>query len=834
MSIKCVTAIKNAFPRLDEKDVKQLAEELQEALARGSDKGQSPDMVIREEVLKLAKRLEHNIAIERRNRALNFLSETRAFNYVTTTWGDDLAKGFETLLVGMQSGRAGTRNSVAALQRGLVNKYIGAFLSDLTKYNLHKIVSSRQFDKELFEVSWILGEKGDVSSYPKEVVDTAKIINKHTEIMRREANAAGADIGKLAGWLIKQTHNKSRIKKAGQDEWVAYVSERLDFEKTMPDLAPENRVKVLRKLYKRFALGEHIKSTGPVKTGFKSIGNVAKSLSHERVLYFKDGTSAYDYHSKFGDGSVSDSLMGSFLRMGETTAMMRFFGPNARTTIDNIYKRLQKKLETEDAPDAVTQQANLSKKYEFAKKAIIPNLDGSSRIVGSQIAASVFAGVRLSQIMSKLGMATVSAFTDLPIYASEVSYQGGNFMGALGQAASGLIKGIGQKRSAEELQILSELNVLAQGLAETVSPRYDMADAMPGTIQKLTAQFMKLNALQWWTDRLRTTFALGSAHRLGLNKNVSYGKLNKELARALGLFGIDAPRWDLIRKGTTREADGKAYLTTESIRELPDAEVAKYLRKIKIEPTKTLIERTKTELADQLGSYYEDRAAHAVIESDAKTRSWLHQGTKPGTWTGEALRTLTLFKSFPTAVLQKVIGRELYGRSEQTKLKDILQNGNGELAGLARVMVSTTVAGYIAMTTKDLLKNKTPKDITKAPGKILLASMLQGGALGIYGDFLFGDMRTRYGGNVVTTLAGPGVQLGADLYDLMAEVVFGDKAGQKAVKLLKNNLPYGNLPPTVALNQMFFWDWSNQINPGYAFRAEQRLKREYGQTLLIK
>ena len=78
------------------------------------------------------------------------------------------------------------------------------------------------------------------------------------------------------------------------------------------------------------------------------------------------------------------------------------------------------------------------------------------------------------------------------------------------------------------------------------------------------------------------------------------------------------------------------------------------------------------------------------------------------------------------------------------------------------------------------------------------------------------------------------MQLGADVIDLMYEVVKGDKAGQKAAKLLKNNLPYGNLPPTVALNQMFFWDWSNQINPGYAFRAEQRLKSEYGQTLLIK
>src|SRR3546814_1332648 len=57
------------------------------------------------------------------------------------------------------------------------------------------------------------------------------------------------------------------------------------------------------------------------------------------------------------------------------------------------------------------------------------------------------------------------------------------------------------------------------------------------------------------------------------------------------------------------------------------------------------------------------------------------------------------------------MGREVYGRGADT-LKTALRNGNGELLGLAQLMVWTTLAGYGAMSAKDILKGRTPRDPT--------------------------------------------------------------------------------------------------------------------------
>ena len=833
---KCVRAVKKAFPELKEEEITELANELQEAIRRERGKGIDETVIVNEWAEKLANRLEHIAAVERRNKAFNFLSEMKAFSYISNTWGDDLANGFEAMLVGVQSARVGARNSVASLQRGLIHKYTGAFISDLTRSGHHKILTSKQFERELFEISWKLDLEQDVSGYPKDVVETAKIMNKHTENMRKEANAAGADIGKLGGRLIKQTHDARKIKKATQKEWVEFIQTKIDWDKTMPDLPIDQQSRVLSELYLDFSTNTHVSSRAPVSTGLKGVGNIGKSLSHSRVLHFKDGSDAFDYHEKFGTGSISDVFMSSFLRMGESTALMKFFGPNAHTTIDNVYNRLLAKVKKDNPENAQKLMTDLKNKKIFADRAIIPNLDGSARQVQNHMAASVFAGVRFSQIASKLGLATVSGFTDIPLYGAELSYQGGSFMSGVGQAISGLARGIGKSRSADQLQVLSEINVMAQGLAENVSPRYDMADPAPGTIQKLTATFMKLNALQWWTDNLRTTFALASSHRLGLNMNTSHAGLNPELSRALGLFGINSNKWNTIRKGSMTEADGKMYLTTESVRNLDDSVISDYLADIGVESTNSQINRARNEMADELGMYYEDRAAHAVIEGDAKTKAWLMQGSKPGTPVGELLRTVMLFKSFPTAVLQKVVGRELYGRSETRSLVDALKNGNGEMTGLARVIVSTTIAGYIAMETKNLLKGKTPRDITDTDNlpKIALESMLQGGALGIYGDFLFGDMRSRYGQGPIPTAMGPIVGAGNDVLDVIGKAVYGGNVSTAALKVLKNNIPGGNLPfVQLAANHLIFHDWSEQLNPGYLRRMKKRLEKNAGQQMYL-
>jgi hypothetical protein len=156
------------------------------------------------------------------------------------------------------------------------------------------------------------------------------------------------------------------------------------------------------------------------------------------------------------------------------------------------------------------------------------------------------------------------------------------------------------------------------------------------------------------------------------------------------------------------------------------------------------------------------------------------------------------------------------------------------MAGMAKLIVGTTIAGYISLTIKDLVKGKTPRDLQEKPGEILVASMLQGGALGLFGDFFFADMRNRYGNGPVTTILGPAASVTESFVDLFHQAIRGDNVNTELLKILKNNTPGGNLPFVgLALNHFVFWDLSNQISPGYMSRMQSRMQSEYGQELWI-
>ena len=79
---KCVTAVKKAFPELKEEEITELANELQEAIRRERGKGIDETVIVNEWAEKLANRLEHIAAVERRNKAFNFLSEMKNHQYV--------------------------------------------------------------------------------------------------------------------------------------------------------------------------------------------------------------------------------------------------------------------------------------------------------------------------------------------------------------------------------------------------------------------------------------------------------------------------------------------------------------------------------------------------------------------------------------------------------------------------------------------------------------------------------------------------------------------------------------------------------------------------------
>jgi hypothetical protein len=142
----------------------------------------------------------------------------------------------------------------------------------------------------------------------------------------------------------------------------------------------------------------------------------------------------------------------------------------------------------------------------------------------------------------------------------------------------------------------------------------------------------------------------------------------------------------------------------------------------------------------------------------------------------------------------------------------------------------------MAMTAKDLIKGKKPRpiDTPEQLAKVMGAAMAQGGAMGIYGDFLFGQT-SRFGGGVLETAAGPTLGKANDAYRLFQDLKSGDANAANTLKFAIQNTPYANLFYTrMALDYLVLHEISEAMNPGYLRRMERRVEQETGQEFWLR
>jgi hypothetical protein len=192
------------------------------------------------------------------------------------------------------------------------------------------------------------------------------------------------------------------------------------------------------------------------------------------------------------------------------------------------------------------------------------------------------------------------------------------------------------------------------------------------------------------------------------------------------------------------------------------------------------------------------------------------------------------FKAFPVAVLQKVVGRELYATGHDSALSAL--KDKNVLGNLAQLIVWNIIFGYGSMAAKDMVKGKTPRYPTDAASaaKVLTAAMVQGGALGIYGDFMFGELKTRAGHSIIGTALGPTANTIEDLNDLKSRLWNGEPAAGKAFQVAMNHTPFLNLFYTrMALDYLILYRISETLSPGYLRRMEKNAKKYNDQRYFV-
>jgi hypothetical protein len=308
---------------------------------------------------------------------------------------------------------------------------------------------------------------------------------------------------------------------------------------------------------------------------------------------------------------------------------------------------------------------------------------------------------------------------------------------------------------------------------------------------------------------------------LQLGGGKPFAQLDSLMRTTLGRYGIDERAWATLRKAKLHEADGQTYLTPDAVGALSDADIRAYIGKA--DASARLVDEARTNLKTSLGAYYTDQVREAMTFGGAKERALTSFGSSAGTPLGEAVRYVMQFKQFPITFITKHLGREL-------KRGDTIN-----AAGLAHLMVATTVLGYVAMSAKDYAKGRNPRQAEDAAGwaKITMAAMQQGGGFGIYGDFLFGEAN-RFGGGVIGTAAGPAAGLIEQYMGVLQAARDGDDPRAKAVRAVVGSTPFANLFYTrLALDHLVLNSTMETLNPGYLRRYERQVERDQDQTFWL-
>jgi hypothetical protein len=756
--------------------------------------------------------------LEQRQRAINVLRKNeRLERYAATP--DKKLDVLDAMNVGSIKGFEGAADSVHSAGVALSGKLTQTMFGQLERGGLLKLFKDPDFEKQVFAEIWRITD-------PEKAADTgnklaaraARIIAETTEAGRKLQNDAGAFIGQLPGYVMRQDHDMIRIRKAGLDGWKSDMVNWLDHDETFDGDAD----KFLNHVYDSLQTGKHEQLGGGDDwlMGYKGPGNLAKKASQGRKLHFKGPEEAFAYHQKYGRGSLLESVNHDLERAAKNTALMRTWGTNPEAAFNADLDQIA--AQARDAGDTKTSD---KARASYWRKAMFAQVNGTASMGGNPTVAAVGAFVRGWETLASLGSITASAITDIPVTAGTLRHSGmGYFEGALHQVRS-LLEG---RTTSEANEILEHLGIMMDGTVGDYGARFGTLEGPRGVMAKTTQGFFKWGGIRWWTDRMRAGVGLALSSNLAKLRGKVFSDLPERLKVNLTRYRIGEKEWDLVRQIKVEKARGSEFLTADAANRLSDDQIKTYLGKPHAKAAE--VARARDEINTRLSIYFTDQVDEAINNPGAFERAVATGAQPAGTLLGEAVRAFMQFKTFGISMTRRHFGRELKRLPQMDK------------AGLAYLILGTTTMGYVAMAAKQMIAGKLPREPEDMTDVAALAgqAFAQGGGMGIYGDFLIGDF-DRYGRGPIETLGGPLVGTLADTLKIISKTrtMIGEgkisdvpeKLDADMLRLVKQNLPFQNFIWTkTAVDHLIFYGMMEAASPGYLKRMKRRTEKENKQN----
>jgi hypothetical protein len=615
-----------------------------------------------------------------------------------------------------------------------------------------------------------------------------------SEDLRQRFNAAGGAIGHLKDWGLPQHNNGEALLAAGRQAWVDYVMPMLDRDRMLHPLTK----RMMGDDELRESL-EHVWGTittegwidrEPTGANFGK-GALFRQHADHRFLIFKDADSWLTYQRDFGEGDPFAAMMGHISTMARDIAFLEQFGPNPEAMFTYLKQRVTKAA----AMGEITgDRARKSIALAEAKWSV---MRGSSNSPVSTRMANGFDTARNLVVASSLGSAQLSAMSDVGFQKVARTFTGLPATSVI----SDLVKMFRQGNRDEAVQSWLILDS-ALHVMHTQS-RY-LGSVNSKTISGYLAdRVIHMQGLAAWTQAGKHAFGMAFQGELGRRSALTFGKLPSALRMTLERHGFTTAEWDVMRKVTMYQPrTGATFLRPNEIAHVDRALAEKYIAMVMRE------------------------MKYAVPEGTVGSRVVLNQGARPGTLVGEIVRNFAQFKAFGVAVAML----------HSSRVAQEIGAGRGARGALygGALLITGGLLGGLSMQLKAIAAGQDPRDM-KDPA-FWGAALLQGGGMGIYGDFLFGNVN-RLGGGLSTTIAGPLVDRANTLRDLTIGnfVQLGEEKtnfGRELSNFLRQNTPGGNLwYLRLAGERLVFDQLQHLLDPdargAFRRRASQR-KKQFG------
>lgn len=615
--------------------------------------------------------------------------------------------------------------------------------------------------------------------------------NKTAEFGIDEFIAKGGAVHRRDDWLLPNPELlSSRVQAAGKEAFSKHMHDLYDAGRlkltdwdTGKPADPIKAAAILAEVVETVHTDGLSKLVPGKHTGTK-IGN---QRMHPRVLEFADADTWLEVNRRWGtgDSGIWPLLHRHIDEMATDIGLMHALGPNpggmTRMVADEVKKR------GGSGGDVEVIQARYDMLSGKTGSPVREWIAYSQR----QLGALHVAGKLLSSPLSAIGdMATLSAtslWNGIPAMRMV-----GNYLKAFGPS--------GHLTRKEAARSLMEVDFW---ITRNFNQSRDMDATAGASFMERSADFMlKLSGAGVQNANARSVFQLGFLRDLGDQAGRELGEMKGRSQKALARAGIGEAEWDIIRKQGVSAAADRIY---------PEQLIATG-------------EGPAIEAGIKLLGLINRELDFAHVMGDLRTQMVKTLGARAGTWAGVLPREITRFKSYSIGVVVTHINRMIF--ETQTELPTRLAYG----LGLGTAM---TVMSALSMQLRAIILGQDLRDMTVP--SFWGAASLQGGGLGIFGDFIKSST-SRTGADAVISALGPTAGIVKDAVDLFGAAVvkpLEGKAGnwgREAVKFLRNHTPGSNLWFARRAIDGYLWDYLKTVlDPNYseAFaRTEARAKKE--------